>query len=257
MKRRTMLYFGSFNPVHRGHVSLAEHVIDRGLCDTVVLVVSPQNPLKEQSSLLPEMVRFEMAEAACRESAYPERIMPSAVEFLLEKPSYTINTLRFLEENNGRDMEFSILMGADNIATFHKWREAETILDNYDIWVYPRTGFDFCRLSPRVHLLEDAPMFDCSSTAIRDGLRNGRDVSQWLAVGVADYIRKNELFTKSDELLGLKAEGVEHYKRNEWGKALNAFRNALRINPDDTEAGEYVKMIEEILAFRYTDIYNP
>lgn len=252
--KRTMLYFGSFNPVHRGHIALAEHVLRKGLCDNVVLVVSPQNPMKQESTLLPELTRFEMAEIACRESAFPDAIMPSAVEFLLDKPSYTINTLRFLQQNNGSEMRFSILMGADNIEKFHLWREADAILADYEIYVYPRKGCDGGELLQKVHYLADAPLFDCSSTDIRNALAHGRDVSAMLPAGVLDYIRRNGLFPQTADR---KAEGVEHYRRNEWGAALNAFRAAVRENPDDAESQEYIKMIEEILAFRYKDIYNP
>lgn len=258
MKRRTMLYFGSFNPVHKGHIALAEYVLREGLCDMVALVVSPQNPHKVQRTLLPELTRFEMAEKACAESEYPMQIQPSAVEFLLEKPSYTINTLRFLEENNGRDSEFSILMGADNLETLDTWREAETIMENYKIYVYPREGCATESRHPNITFLTDAPMFDCSSTEIRNALRKGRDVSEWLSDGVRDYIAANGLFPCIEsQTEPLMAAGVEHYRRNEWGAALNKFRGVLEINPDDTEAREYVRMIEEILAFRYTDIYNP
>lgn len=111
-----MLYFGSFNPVHRGHIALAEYVVGQGLCDEAVLVVSPQSPYKQAAELAPEMDRFEMAEIACAASKYPERIKPSVVEFLLPKPSYTIDTLRYLKENFGSGMQFSILMGSDQIA---------------------------------------------------------------------------------------------------------------------------------------------
>ena len=112
--KNILLYFGSFNPVHKGHIALAEYAAERGLCDEVVLVVSPQNPLKPSDALAPELDRFEMAEIACAASKYPDRIKPSAVEFLLEKPSYTVRTLRYLRETHGHDMQFSILMGADN-----------------------------------------------------------------------------------------------------------------------------------------------
>lgn len=255
MKTRTMLYFGSFNPVHRGHVALAEHVLDRGLCDNVALIVSPQNPLKHSSGLLPEFARFEMAEIACAESKYPEAIKASAVEFLLPKPSYTIDTLRFLQENNGREMEFSILMGADNIVNIDKWKEYETILSDYDIYVYPRTGYKAANISGRVVLLADAPVYDCTATEIRKSLSEGRDAAHMLCSGVAKYISDHGLF--SGEAERLKTEGREHYRRNAWGAALNAFRKVLEMSPEDKEAAEYVKMIEDILAFRYTDIYNP
>lgn len=110
--KRVMLYFGSFNPVHRGHIALAEYVVGQGLCDEAVLVVSPQSPYKQAAELAPEMDRFEMAEIACAASKYPERIKPSVVEFLLPKPSYTIDTLCYLKENFGSGMQFSILMAA-------------------------------------------------------------------------------------------------------------------------------------------------
>ena len=92
--KRVMLYFGSFNPIHKGHIALAEYAVEKGLCDELVLVVSPQSPYKQAEELAPEMDRFEMAEAACAASRYPDRIKPSVVEFLLPKPSYTIDTLR-------------------------------------------------------------------------------------------------------------------------------------------------------------------
>lgn len=100
--KRVMLYFGSFNPVHKGHIALAEYVVGQGLCDEAVLVVSPQSPYKQAAELAPEMDRFEMAEIACAASAYPDRIKPSVVEFLLPKPSYTIDTLRYLKETSDR-----------------------------------------------------------------------------------------------------------------------------------------------------------
>lgn len=255
---RTMLYFGSFNPVHKGHIALAEYVLRKDLCDSVVLIVSPQNPLKEQRSLLPEMARFEMVEVACKESAEPERIHPSAVEFLLEKPSYTINTLRFLEENSGSRMSFSILMGADNLENLHRWKEYGEILRRYPIFVYPRTGYTTEEYAGRVTVLDDAPVFDCSATAIRNDLRNGRDVSQWLGRGVLEYIRRNGLFERTDaETEPLREVALGHFRANRWGEALNAFRRILAINPDDIESQEYIKMTEEILEFRYKDIYNP
>ena len=137
MKKNVLLYFGSFNPVHRGHIALAEYAVERGLCDEVVLVVSPQNPLKEAAGLAPELSRFEMAEAACAASRYPDRIKASAVEFLLDRPSYTIRTLEYLEEHHGADMRFSLLMGADTAATLSRWLENDRIVGRYTIYVYP------------------------------------------------------------------------------------------------------------------------
>ena len=155
--KRIMLYFGSFNPVHRGHIALAEYVVGQGLCDEAVLVVSPQSPYKQAAELAPEMDRFEMAEIACAASKYPERIKPSVVEFLLPKPSYTIDTLRYLKENFGSGMQFSILMGSDQIARLAGWKEYEQILE-YPVYVYPRRGEPAEGFEGRITPLTDAPL---------------------------------------------------------------------------------------------------
>ena len=137
--KRTLLYFGSFNPVHRGHIALAEYAITTDIADQVILIVSPQNPHKQSVDLAAEFSRYEMCTAACQASKYPEQILVSAVEFTLPRPSYTIDTLRFLSENFGDQMSFSILMGADNIARFDQWKEYEQILASYPILVYLQT----------------------------------------------------------------------------------------------------------------------
>ena len=131
-----MLYFGSFNPIHKGHIALAEYAIEKGLCDEVVLVVSPQNPLKPAGQQAPELDRFSMAETACAASKYPDKIKPSVIEFMLDKPSYTIHTLRHLTENYGTQMRFSILMGDDLVPQLPEWKQYREIIDNYLIPEY-------------------------------------------------------------------------------------------------------------------------
>lgn len=196
MKKRVLLYFGSFNPVHRGHIALAEYAISDGFADQVVLIVSPQNPHKEQGDLAAEFSRYEMCQAACAASLYPEQIQVSAVEFTLPRPSYTIDTLNFLTENFGEQMEFSILMGADNIENFHRWKSYEQIIDNYPILVYPRTGYYLSRsqFADRVVFLENAPLFDISATEIRKAIAEGRDISDMVIPEVEQYIRNNKLW---------------------------------------------------------------
>ena len=258
--QRILLYFGSFNPIHKGHIALAEYAVERGLCDRVVLIVSPRNPLKESDELMPELHRFEMAEIACRESRFPEAIVPSAIEFLLPRPSYTIDTLRHLQENNGTEMEFSVLMGADIIPQLDRWKDYEDILNNYHINVYPRTGYTVDKYLDKITFLEDAPLHNYSSTDVRKAYAEGRDVSSMLSKGVAEHIEKNGLLKregKAAEVQTLLTQAKAAYGRNEWGKALNDFNAALAIEPDNREAQEYVKMIHEILDFRYKDIYNP
>ena len=266
-----MLYFGSFNPVHNGHTALAEWVVGEGLCDELVMVVSPQNPHKQNSELAPELVRFEMAELACAASKYPDKIKPSAVEFLLEKPSYTISTLRYLEENFGAQMEFSILMGTDLVNTLDRWREYESIVGRYPIYVYPRRGCEVEKFADRIHFLEGAPMFDFSSTEVRRTLQSGGDAGSMVAPAVLGYIRQKGLWSAEgyvrsleerlaanpDDAEALMERGRLHYRRNSWGEALNDFGRVVVLQPDNTEARQMREMIYEILQFRYTDLYNP
>ena len=192
--RSILLYFGSFNPIHKGHIALAEWVVEQGLCDELIFIVSPQNPFKEQEGLAPEFSRYEMCEMACKASRYPEQIKVSAVEFVLEKPSYTINTLRYLRENFGSEMKFSILMGADNIENFDKWREYEEILRDYPLLVYPREGYSVEKFADKITFLENAPLFDYAATDIRKSISEGKDFRNRLCAEVANYIIQNNLY---------------------------------------------------------------
>lgn len=196
MKQREVLYFGSFNPVHRGHIALAEWIVEQGLGDEVVLIVSPQNPHKQSDELAPEFSRYEMCQLACEASRYPDRIKVSAVELTLERPSYTINTLRFLSREFGSQMEFSVLIGADNLASFDKWREADAILDNYHVMVYPRSGYEVEKLADRVTMLEGAPLYDYAATDVRTALRTGASISDKVVPAVESYIVQNKLYTE-------------------------------------------------------------
>lgn len=267
-----MLYFGSFNPIHKGHTALAEYVIGQGLCDEVVLVVSPQNPLKPAEQQAPEMDRFSMAEAACTASKFPDRIKPSVIEFLLDKPSYTIHTLRHLTENYGQEMSFSLLMGDDLLPQLPEWKEYREIIDNYPIFVYPRHGQgELPDLGGRISFLKDAPLRPHSSSEIRERLERGEDVSNMLPAGVMEVIREKGLWSPARHIASLTSRieatpddaelyverGQWHYRRNEWGEALNDFNRALRIAPDHQQAKQFVDMVYEILSFRYKDIYNP
>ena len=268
--KRMMLYFGSFNPVHKGHTALAEYVLERGLCDEVALVVSPRSPYKETAELAPELDRFEMAEIACAASEYPDRIKPSAVEFLLPKPSYTIDTLRYLTQNFGSEMRFSILMGGDQIARLDGWKEYERVLE-YPIYVYPRRGERTDRFAGRITVLDDAPLQDLSATQIRERIGRGEAVDGLLDDGVAEYIRRKGLWSPATRIAALGAQiaaepentalyverGKLHYRMGEWGPALNDFNAALRIDAEHVEAKEFARMVQEILEFRYKDIYNP
>lgn len=265
-----MLYFGSFNPIHKGHIALAEYAIEQDLCDEVILIVSPRNPLKSSLHLASEEDRYEMVEIACRECKFPDRIKPSVIEFLLERPSYTINTLRYLSENYGADCKFSILMGGDIIAQFDKWREYEEILNNYKIYVYPRRNEKINRHLDKITLLTNAPLFDYSSTEVREGILRSKSIAHMVCDGVLKYLESKTIWTIESLLekltdaiattptAELYAErGAWYFHISKWGDALNDFNKALAIDATNQKAMELKKMVEEILAFRYTDIYNP
>ena len=192
--KRVLLYFGSFNPVHRGHIALAEYAIAQDIADQVILIVSPQNPHKQSDGLAPEFSRYEMCSAACQASKYPEQILVSAVEFTLPRPSYTIDTLRFLNENFGSQMQFSILMGADNIAKFDTWKEYEQILASYPIFVYPRPGYVVDKFADKITYLEGAPLFDFSATDIREAFAAGKDIGTMVCPEVEKYVKSNKLW---------------------------------------------------------------
>lgn len=197
--KKVALYFGSFNPIHKGHIALAEWVVEQGLCDELIFIVSPQNPLKSTSELAPEFSRYEMCEMACASSRYPEKIKVSAVEFVLEKPSYTINTLRYLRENFGSEMKFSLLLGADNIESFDRWREYEEILRDYRLLVYPREGYSVDKFAEKITFLGNAPLFDFAATDIRTEIAEGRNFTAKVCPAVANYIIQNKLYLKDEQ----------------------------------------------------------
>ena len=196
-KQRVALYFGSFNPIHNGHIAIAEHVVDQGLCDMLVMIVSPQNPLKQATDLAPDLARFEMVEAACASSKHPVRIVPSAIEFVLPRPSYTIDTLRALEQERGDDMEFSVIMGGDLADQLPRWKEWQTLLQRYPIYMYPREGVTSTPY-PEITMLEGAPELPFSSTDVRERLKRGESIDDMVPAAVAKYIAENGLWKKQD-----------------------------------------------------------
>ena len=192
--KKVLLYFGSFNPIHKGHIALAEWVVEQALCDELIFIVSPQNPLKSSTELASEFSRYEMCEMACASSRYPDRIKVSAVEFVLDKPSYTINTLRYLSEQFGSQMQFSILLGADNIESFDRWRDYESILRDYPLYVYPREGYSVEKFADKITFLSEAPLFDFAATYIRKAIANDEDFTDKVPSAVAKYVIQNRLY---------------------------------------------------------------
>ncbi|WP_400193452.1 nicotinate (nicotinamide) nucleotide adenylyltransferase [Hymenobacter sp. B81] len=185
--RRVGLLFGSFNPIHTGHLILANHLATRTDLDAVWLVVSPQSPFKVGEELLPEAARLELVELAI---AGNERLRVLDVEFTLPRPSYTIATLDELRRQHPAT-EFVLLTGGDNLPGLPRWREAERLQRELDIYVYPRPGYPVEVLPdwPRVRVLE-APLLDLSATFIRRSVEAGQSIRYLVPESVEQVIRE-------------------------------------------------------------------
>lgn len=179
------LYFGSFNPIHHGHLMIANYFLCFVPLDEVWFVVSPQNPHKDKMILADEYHRLEMVNLAINDF---EKFKAIDIEFNMPKPSYTIDTLVRLREKYPRN-QFSLIMGSDNIITFHKWKNHEIILRDYYIYVYSRKNFSenpYCYY-PNVKFI-NTPQIEISSTFIRESIRNKKDILFFLPEKVYRYI---------------------------------------------------------------------
>ena len=181
------LYFGTFNPIHIGHLTIANHLAEHSDLDQIWFVVTPQSPFKKKSSLLDNRQRYEMVYRATESYL---KLKPSDIEFGLKQPNYTIDTLIYLEEKFP-DYEFALIMGEDNLKSFHKWKNYELILENYSVYVYPRisegkTDTQF-KDHPKIHHV-DAPIMELSSTFIRNSIKEGKNVRPMLPHSVWEYI---------------------------------------------------------------------
>lgn len=181
---RTGLFFGSFNPIHRGHEGIARYLLDEQLCDEVWFVVSPCNPFKVDHFLLPEDQRLQIVKAAI---GYDSRLTACDVEFSMPKPSYTVDTLRLLfERYPGRS--FTLIIGEDNVANFSGWKDYRWILAHCPIFVYPRAGEKATvTLLPGMTPIH-APLFPLSATEIREMIRQDRDISHLVPGGALSLI---------------------------------------------------------------------
>ena len=184
------LFFGSFNPIHIGHLIIAEHVLNFTGQDQVWLVCTPQNPDKEKKSLLGEQFRLDMLHLAVKDNP---RILPSDIEFHLPRPSYTVNTLLNIREKYPQH-QFSILMGEDNLQTLPNWQGSEYILKNFPIYVYPRLVhgdfFYIHKWASQVVYLKDAPMMRISASFIRSNIKNKKSIRYLVPEIVEQYIDK-------------------------------------------------------------------
>lgn len=188
------LYFGTFNPIHTGHLIIANHMAEHSSLDQVWLVVTPHNPFKKKSTLLDDHHRLQMVFLATED--YP-KLKPSDIEFKLPQPNYTINTLAYLQEKYPA-YEFSLIMGEDNLNSLHKWKNHEVIINNHDIYVYPRidkSGETVQINTSRIHHIY-APIVEISSTFIRDMVKAGKNIRPLLPEKVWQYIDYNLFYKK-------------------------------------------------------------
>ncbi|HLU87335.1 MAG TPA: nicotinate (nicotinamide) nucleotide adenylyltransferase [Taishania sp.] len=189
------LYFGSFNPIHIGHLIIANHIVQYSDLEQIWFVVSPHNPLKEKKTLLKDYHRLALVKEAIEDNP---KFRASDIEFGLQQPSYTVKTLVALEEKYP-NFQFSIIMGEDNLKTLHKWYNYEYLLNNYQIFVYPRATSSQEQASKEnslykfinhqhINILKDVPVMNISSTFIRNAIKNGMDVQYLLPPPVLKYI---------------------------------------------------------------------
>jgi nicotinate-nucleotide adenylyltransferase len=187
------LFFGSFNPVHTGHLVIAGYMAEFTDLEQVWFVVSPHNPLKLKQTLLQDYHRLTLVKTAIGAN---RKLKASDVEFKLSKPSYTIHTLAHLSEQFPQHT-FVLILGMDILETFHKWKNYEQILENYELYVYPRPESNGGELinNPRVKKV-DAPLMQISSSFIREAIRNKKDVRYMMPESVWNYIEEMHFYEK-------------------------------------------------------------
>ena len=199
------LYFGTFNPIHVGHLIIANHMAEYSDLDQIWMVVTPHNPLKKKSTLLDDYHRLQMVHLATED--FP-KIKPSDIEFKLPQPNYTVHTLIHLQEKYPNH-EFSLIMGEDNIRSLHKWKNYQILLENHAIYVYPRLEAKgqtsesvatdaeaaLFKNHSKIHLI-DAPVVEISSTFIRENIKKGKNVQPLLPSKVWKYVDHNNFYKK-------------------------------------------------------------
>ena len=189
------LYFGTFNPIHVGHIIIANHLVEYSDLDEIWMVVTPHNPHKKKNSLLGNHHRYELVYIALEK--YP-KIKPTDIEFKLPQPNYTVKTLAFIDEKYPQH-EFSLIMGEDNLQSFHKWKNYETILENHEIYCYPRIAEGKTKTMfenhHNIHKVA-APIIQISATLIRQGIKSNKNVEPMLPKQVWKYIDEMNFYRK-------------------------------------------------------------
>ncbi|MGB1089375.1 MAG: nicotinate (nicotinamide) nucleotide adenylyltransferase [Schleiferiaceae bacterium] len=195
MKGNIGLFFGTFNPIHVGHLILAEYMLNYGELDRVLFVITPHNPFKQKSTLLPDRERLHLAYLALEDQL---NMQPSDIEFGLPQPNYTAQTMAYLREKHP-EANFTLIMGEDNLRSLHKWQNYESIVDHHRILVYPRVGGDYAgtieeaQKYPNVAVV-DAPRMEISASMIRQSFKDRKPLQNLLPKAVFEYIEGSNLF---------------------------------------------------------------
>ena len=184
------LYFGSFNPIHTGHLIIASHIISNSNMTELWFVVSPQNPFKNKAGLLNENHRLNLIKTAIEGE---QHLKTSNVEFKLPRPSYTIDTLTYLSEKYPQHA-FSVIMGSDSFQNLEKWKNYQSLISNYSIYIYKRPGFEIVNKFNADIILLEAPMLEISSTHIRELIREGKSIRYLVTDSVKEEIALNNYY---------------------------------------------------------------
>lgn len=207
-KRQIGLYFGTFNPVHIGHVIIANHLVEYSALDEIWFVVTPMSPHKTEDRILDNIDRYDMVKMAIADY---EKLQVSDIEFHLPKPNYTVTTLIHLEERHP-NTQFSLIMGEDNLKSLHRWRNFETLIANYTILVYPRIAGGeideniekqvlrvpqpqgFKEVKVNIQFVDNAPIIELSSSFIRQAIKEEKNVRPMLDKQVWEWVQKNQFY---------------------------------------------------------------
>ena len=191
--KKTGLLFGSFNPIHNGHLILASYMLEFTDLDEVWLIVSPHNPLKNKGSLLADHHRMALVRLALEDH---QNLQASDIEFKMPKPSFTIDTLTWLSEKYPA-RQFILICGTDIFPSFHKWKNFEEILNQYALYVYPRPGYHLGKYADHQKItVFDAPLMEISSSFIREGIKARKNMSFWMPEKVYDYLLEMHFYEK-------------------------------------------------------------
>ena len=188
------LYFGSFNPIHIGHLIIANHVLNETPINKIWFIVSPQNPLKESKTLLNEFDRLHLVRLATQDD---NRIKCSDIEFNLPKPSYTSNTLAFLSEKYP-EHQFSIIMGSDSYQNLGKWKNYEAIINNYPVYVYKREGYEIKKTFDKEAVTLNAPIIQISASQIREHIKSAKSIRYLVPEIVREEIESRKFYKQKD-----------------------------------------------------------